>query len=281
MNCAWKSYLKLVPERIRLDVEMLGIEDLLEIRLRCGQPPELVSMQGSVWLDSVITRQDLHYTVNIASQYSAWSSSTAAEGYITAAGGHRIGLCGQAVTENGRMNGIREPSSVCIRLAKELPDFAKSAAQLSGSVLIIGRPGSGKTTFLRDLIRQKSKLHHICVVDERMELFPVTCGCFCFDTGKRTDVLSGCGKKQGIESMIRCMNPDIVAVDEITAHEDCEGLLHAGWCGVSILATAHAGSKEELFNRPVYKPLLKSGIFTNLVIMRPDKTFHTERIELC
>ena len=281
MNCAWKPYLKLVPERIRQDVEVLGFEDLLEIRLRCGQPPELVSVQGSIWLDSVITRQDLQYSVNIASQYSAWSSSTAAEGYITAIGGHRIGLCGQAVSENGRMKGIREPSSMCIRLAKELPDIAKSVAHLSGSVLIIGRPGSGKTTFLRDLIRQKSETHHVCVVDERMELFPVACGCFCFDAGKRTDVLSGCGKKQGIESMIRCMNPDIVAVDEITAHEDCEGLLHAGWCGVSILATAHAGSKDELINRPVYKPLLKSGIFTNLVIMHPDKTFYTERIGPC
>ena len=77
------------------------------------------------------------------------------------------------------------------------------------------------------------------------------------------------------------MNPDYVAVDEITAEYDCEGLLHAGWCGVAVLATAHAGNKEELYKRPMYKPLLESGLFDTLVVMHPDKSFHVERIAIC
>lgn len=280
MNCAWKSYLNLLPVGLRQEVEGLGYDSLLEVRLRCGQAAELVTVHGSVWLNRVITREDLRFTVNIASQYSAWTSGTAAYGYITAAGGHRIGLCGQAVADRHGMTGIREPTSLCIRVAKDVEGVAKSAAQLQGSILILGRPGSGKTTFLRDLIRQKSRQSHVTVVDERQELFPQAAGTFCFDPGQGTDILSCCDKAEGILAAIRCMNPDYVAVDEITAQEDCNSLLHAGWCGVSLMATAHAGSKEDLFGRPVYKPLVEKKLFQNLVIMGPGRSFRIERIRL-
>ena len=77
------------------------------------------------------------------------------------------------------------------------------------------------------------------------------------------------------------MCPRWLAVDEITGMDDCEALMHAAWCGVSLLATAHAGNRLELQNRPVYRPILESGIFQNLVIMRPDKSWVMERLELC
>ena len=278
MNCAWKAYLNLMPVGLRQSVEKVGCDVLTEVRLRCGQRPELVTDNGSIWLNSLVTKEDLKFTVNIASQYSAWTSATAAYGYITAAGGHRIGLCGQAVADRKGMTGIREPTSLCIRLAKDIEGFAESAAHLQGSTLIIGRPGSGKTTFLRDLIRYKSAEQHVSVVDERQELFPMAGGSFCFHTGQCTDVLSGCQKSDGILSLICCMNPDCVAVDEITEAADCASLLQAGWCGVSLLATAHAGSREDLYGRPVYKPLLEKKLFDNLVILQPDRSFRIERM---
>lgn len=280
MNCAWKAYLNLLPVGLRSPVEKIGNETLTEVRLRCGQRPELVTDNGSIRLNTLVTREDLKFTVNIASQYSAWSSGTAAYGYITAAGGHRIGLCGQAVTDQKGMSGIREPTSLCIRLAKDVEGFAGPAAHLQGSILIIGRPGCGKTTFLRDLIRQKSLEQHVAVADERQELFPISAGTYCFDTGIGTDILSGCRKAEGVLMLIRCMNPNYVAVDEITEQEDCVSLLQAGWCGVSLLATAHAGSKEELYSRPVYKPLLEKKLFDHLVILHPDRSFRIERMSL-
>lgn len=280
MNCAWKAYLNLLPVGLRQEVEKIGYDTLTEVRLRCGQRPELVTDNGKIRLSSLVTKEDLKFSVNIASQYSAWTSGTTAYGYITAAGGHRIGLCGQAVADRKGMTGIREPTSLCIRLAKAVDGFAEPAAHLQGSTLIIGRPGSGKTTFLRDLIRQKSVEHHVAVADERQELFPMSAGAFCFDTGFGTDILSGCGKAEGVIMLIRCMNPNYVAVDEITGQEDCASLLQAGWCGVSLLATAHAGSKEELFARPVYKPLLEKKLFDNLVILHPDRSIRIERIKL-
>ena len=118
----------------------------------------------------------------------------------------------------------------------------------------------------------------VAVVDEREEVFPIENGKFTFSPGDRTDVLSGCGKKAGIEMVLRSMNPQVIAVDEITAESDCNALVYAGWCGVSLLATAHAADKHELYSRPVYKPLLDYGLFQNLIILKRDQTWQLERI---
>jgi len=172
------------------------------------------------------------------------------------------------------------PTSLCIRVAKDFENIAKNTADISGSILIIGPPGSGKTTLLRDLIRQKSNtcLGSISVVDEREELFPLFKGQACFDAGRSTDILSGCSKSDGIEAVLRSMNPRWIAVDEITAQTDCEALLHAGWCGVNLLATAHAGSLRDLRSRPVYQPLIRCNLFQTVLILHRDKSWTMERI---
>jgi stage III sporulation protein AA len=219
--------------------------------------------------------------VNIATEYSPWTAGTAAYGYVTTLGGHRIGICGEAIIYDGKMRGVRRISSLCIRIARDIPFSCNYPESLCGSVLIIGRPGSGKTTLLRDLIRKRSDSgQHITVIDEREELFPRTKSGFGFTTGACTDVLSGCPKSTAMEAVLRCMGPDVIAVDEITAAEDCSALLHAGWCGVSLLATAHAGDKYDLFNRPVYKPILDARIFSSLIILKPDKSWTAERIDI-
>lgn len=281
MKCAWDKYLNLLPVRLRKSVDGYADHVVQEVRMRKGQQVEVATQKGSFWLDQIVTNDDLAFTVNIASRYSPWSSATTACGYITAPGGHRVGICGQAVMTGGVMQGIRAVSSLCIRTACDFPGIAAKAAQLKGSILILGRPGSGKTTLLRDLIRQKARENTVSVIDEREELFPQTSDGCCFSVGKRTDIMTGCRKPAGIDAVLRTMSPDYIAVDEITAQEDCEGLLHAGWCGVMLLATAHAQNKTDLFNRPVYKPLVQSGIFNHLLILRPDKTWHLERMSLC
>lgn len=91
-------------------------------------------------------------------------------------------------------------------------------------------------------------------------------------------MLSGCSKPHGIEAILRNMGPSTIAVDEITAEADCKALLHAGWCGVDILATAHAANKKDLYKRPVYKSIVNSRLFDTLVILRTDKTWYMERI---
>lgn len=279
MKCAWKELLAILPPWCRSDVDGLGQDTLQELRLRLGVPPELIRRNGPVKLKRCVSSDDMNYIINTASRYSPWSAATAAQGYITAPGGHRIGLCGQAVVQGNEMSAMRQITSLCIRVARDLSGIAGKLYCRSGSVLIIGSPGSGKTTLLRDLIRQRSEMGpgSIGVVDERGELFPTAAG---FEKGCRTDVLTGCFKEQGIEILLRTMGPSTIAVDEITSERDSVAILRAGGCGVSLLATAHAASKSDLHTRPVYKPLIASRIFDTLVILQPDKTWTAERIEI-
>jgi stage III sporulation protein AA len=278
MNCAWQELLSFLPTSLRYEVDIAGKETMQELRLRAGQTAELICGTKHMRVPAKVSQQDLQFVLNIASKYSPWLSETLTRGYLTAPGGHRIGVCGEVVIKDGRITGIRNATSLCIRVARDFHGLANDYNLLNGSVLIIGQPGSGKTTFLRDLIRNRSERSQECVavVDERCEIFPHMAN---FETGHRTDVMSGCSKKEGIEMMLRTMGPDTIAVDEITSESDCKGLLHAAWCGVSLIATAHAGSKCDLFNRPVYKPLIKAGIFDWLVILRKDKSWFAERID--
>ena len=276
MICAWKELLAILPCWLAQEVDKAHRDSLQELRLRLGQPPQLIRKGGSVWLNRQITADDLNFCMNTASRYSPWAARTVSQGYLTAPGGHRIGLCGDAVIQNGIMTTIRTPRSLCIRVARDFPGCAAGYSGLQGSVLIIGPPGSGKTTLLRDLIRCISTRETVAVVDERMELFPSGC----FGRGKALDVLSGCPKPAGIGMLLRTMGPQTIAVDEITAEADCEALLQAGWCGVRLIATAHAASLDDLHNRPLYKPLLTKGLFSHTLIMHRDQTSHEERMEL-
>ena len=280
MNSTWNMYLNLLPLRIRPAVDKLDHKIVQETRLRLGKKPEIRTAQGSVWLEDTVKSEDLSFTVNVATRYSPWSSETVSSGYVTAAGGHRVGICGQAAITEKQINTIRRVTSVCIRAAHDFQGIASSISEDHGSVLILGRPGSGKTTLLRDLIRILSVKSTVSVIDEREELFPMHENTFCFPTGSKTDVLSGCSKVKGIDMVLRTMNPDYIAVDEITADTDCAGLIHAGWCGVKLLATAHAASINDLRNRPVYKPLLDSKLFDTLLVLRNNKTWYTERMDI-
>lgn len=273
MNCAWKQLLSVLPPKIGAQVDCGGQKTMQELRLRLDAPPEMVTDSGSIWLKEATTKEELNYVVNSASRYSPWCASTMTRGYLTAPGGHRIGICGDAVFQPDKPCSFQRITSLCIRVARDYPGVADNIMDTWKSILIMGAPGWGKTTLLRDLARKIANDRVVCVVDEREELFPEG-----IRRGRRMDVLHGFTKPQGVDMVLRTMGPDYIAVDEITAEEDCAGLIQAANCGVRLIATAHGSGLQDLRQRLLYQPLLERRVFQIIVLLKRDKSYCVERM---
>ena len=272
MECAWKELLELIPPWLRREADPEK-NALQEIRVRLGQPVVLMAQDNHRVIRRPARKEDLQYIINSATRYSPWTASTMAQGYLSTTGGHRVGICGEVSIREGIMTGISSVRSVNIRICRDFPGISRNLWLRPGSVLIIGPPGCGKSTLLRDLVRNRSRNQNVAVVDTRGELFPAQ-----FEAGERTDILPGCGKEEGIDMVLRTMTPQCIAVDEITAASDCNAVIKAAWCGVSILATAHASSIMDLRSRPIYRELVRCRIFETVVTLRSDKSWSEERM---
>lgn len=284
-----RQAISVCPEAVQKSVQALsGTEQdfLEELRFRLGQPvTALIAGKEHDLICGKTTQQWIDWILGKATGQAVYSSQeTLKNGFITLAGGHRLGICGRAVYRNGEVYTFREISSLNLRVARQLFGVAESAFGFLWShpcsTLIIGPPGRGKTTLLRDLIRLLSDRcgFRICVADERMELAACLDGEAQFDLGKHSDVLSGVKKTEAIELLLRAMNPQWIALDEITALEDVRAMIQASYCGVRFLATAHASCLEELHSRMIYRELLSAGVFENLIVILPNRSLKTERL---
>lgn len=245
-----------------------------ELRLRGGLPPSAVFGGGEELLGvPAVTGEELREALSRAARYSVHSyAETLKSGFLPLAGGHRLGVCGTAVVQDGHIAGIRTISSLNLRIAGETRGSADGIvpqAMEGGrprSLLIVSPPGFGKTTLLRDLIRQLSLGGtRVSIADERGELAALAGGLPQFDVGPQTDVLDGCPKAEGVMTLIKTMSPAVVALDEITAPADVEAIGYASHCGVAVLATAHAVDAADLRRRPLYRKLMRYGVFEYLV----------------
>ncbi len=272
MKMMYPQLLSVLPPGLREVVAVLPQDVLEELRLRPGRRLRAVTGGRIAELEARVKEDDLRYCVNTASRYSPWNAASMARGYLTAPGGHRIGLCG--VYREGKLQVL---TSLCIRVAKDFPGISRGIST-EKSLLILGPPGCGKTTLLRDLIRRISQETAISVVDEREELFPGGGGERCFDPGPNTDVLLGCGKAAGIDMVLRSMGPRWIATDEITEESDCAALIRSLRCGVQVVATAHAACAADLLKREVYAPLAHSGVFHDCVVLDRNRQWHMEEI---
>ena len=264
-------------------------ERIEELRLRTGQRLSWVVNGREIYLQNrelpSVTSALLEEIVCRASGHAAYAvEEQRRKGYLTLPGGHRLGLCGLVSTVNGSVKSIRDYQALNLRVARERPGCADALVSFlwsnPGSTLILGPPGVGKTTVLRDLVRQVSDRFHqrVSLVDERGELAACRGGEPQLQVGSHTDILTGCSKAYAIELLTRAMGPEWIALDEITAPEDVKALTKASYCGVRFLATAHAASLSDLTRRPVYRSLMAEEVFENTAVIRPDRSLICERI---
>lgn len=275
--------LRLLPERCRAALTGQALGRVEELRLRCGRAPAvLMDGRERPVAAQPVTRGELERLVSAAMEHSCYAvSERLREGFLTIAGGHRVGVCGTAAVQNGSVVSIRDISSVCIRIAREIacaPDGIEK--WLDRPALVIGPPGSGKTTLLRDCVRRLSDGgRRVSVADERGEIAACADGAPQLDVGRCTDVLSGCRKSEAVMMLLRTMNPEWIAVDEITAPADLDAIAQCSYCGVRLLATAHASGVEELHSRPLYRRLCELGVFEKLLILDAAKRVRLERMD--
>lgn len=198
------------------------------------------------------------------------------EGYLTLQGGHRAGICGTAAVRGGEIISLRDITSICVRIARETPgaadEFFHRLGKLDAGLLIAGPPSSGKTTVLRDLARQladgsRDGYRKVAVVDERGELGSAVQGGISNDLGVSCDLLNGYPKAQGILQAVRVLSPEYIICDELGGSEDAQAVEAGMFSGAVMIATVHAGSREELLQRPVCRRMLETGAFGHVALL--------------
>lgn len=294
----------LLPLELKAVLERLpntAIEQLEEIRIREGRPLEIgirgqsrfaatdgtlrLTADGAYKPTADICRKLLERITN----YSLYAMEEELKrGFITVAGGHRIGLAGRTVLDSGSVRGIRDIGAFNIRIAREvvgsanqlLPKLLDRNRKTIHSTLILAPPQQGKTTIVRDIARSVSyglwgqslaagwQGRKVGIVDERSEIAACVRGIPTFDIGPRTDVMDACPKAEGMMMLLRSMSPEVMVADEIGRPEDGEAIREASHAGVSVVATAHAYDLQDARGRPVLRNLLEDGTFSLIVELR-------------
>ena len=265
--------LNLFPKELRQAIALELERNPEEIRCRIGRPVSVVVGGMGRQISTLnIKTEHLDYLFERATNASAHTfMEEIRNGYLFTSSGYRVGLCGTVYYHGQDIAGIREFTSVNVRIPHALPGCADSIyPQLIRNsfrnTLIFSPPGYGKTTLLRELIRKLSYAgYRLSVADERGEIASVANRQAFFDLGPNTDVMTGGKKGKSAMMLLRAMNPQILAFDEITDLEDLEAVRQAAGCGTSILATAHALDRASLERRALYCELLKTGIFERAI----------------
>lgn len=254
------------PARLTEAVTRCGAPAIEEIRLHrdryatvtcCGRSHQTyVALDGSE-MEEILKR------LCSGSLYAYGESIR--HGFVSLKDGIRVGVCGSAATENGKIIGVNDVTGLILRIPHAIPvsvspvleRFCATAG--GGGILIYAPPGVGKTTLLRAVAAQLSSPvygYRTVVVDTRGEL------CYALNGRDMSlDILSGYPKEIGIEIAVRSLGAEVIVCDELGSLADAHAVLAAAGCGVPLIASAHATHLEDLLLRPSMRLLHHAHAF--------------------
>lgn len=260
-------------------------QDIEEIRLRIKKPIIIKNSIGNKLLIHIVSKEELLETFQKVCEQSIYSyQKQICEGFITIKGGHRVGITGSCVIENEKIININYISSLNFRIAREKKDVSNSIIKYIVNendvynTLIISKPGCGKTTILRDLVRKISAKKTCGIVDERGEIAAMYKGVPQNDIGILSDVMDNCTKSEGMKMLIRSMSPEVIICDEIGSKQDIEAINYAMCSGVKGIFTAHGDSLDEILLNEQIKQLLEKYIIQTIIILNDKKRGEIKRI---
>lgn len=275
-----EDVLDYLAENIKNEIKkyMSNIQNIEEIRLRTNKPIILKNSNGNNLLIHLVSKEELLETFQKVCEQSIYSyQKQICEGFITIKGGHRVGITGSCVIDNGKIININYISSLNFRIAREKKDVSNKILKYIlnendvNNTLIISKPGCGKTTILRDLVRKISTKKTCGIVDERGEIAAMYKGEPQNDIGILSDVMDNCTKSDGMKMLIRSMSPEVIVCDEIGSKQDIEAINYAMCSGVKGIFTAHGNSLEEIKLNEQIKELLEKYIVQIIIILDDKK----------
>ncbi|MDO4745025.1 MAG: stage III sporulation protein AA [Bacillota bacterium] len=252
---------------------------LEEIRLKVDTDTILICegkeyiIENSKYITSEVLEEILAKLVDYS--YYAYEDELS-KGYITIEGGHRVGICGRVTLKYGKVDLIKDVSSMNIRRSRQIIGSADRVmkyitdGETVCNTLIISPPKCGKTTLIRDISRHLSENgYRVSICDERSEIAGCCIGKPAYDIGQRTDVLDGCPKAIGIVMLIRSMAPDVIITDEIGRSEDINAISDALSSGVNIITTIHGNDMKDIRNS-FLREFIDKGVFETLIFLTSE-----------
>lgn len=261
-----------------------------EVRLRLDKPLTLCTASGTLFLSAkgtplysdseqalTVCKKDIADSfLNVCGSSVYAHQNEIVNGFVTIRGGHRVGLCGTAVLNDGKITSVKDISSLNLRIARQIFGISQSLIEkispISGGLLVAGMPQSGKTTLLRDMALRLStgmdgRRLKTCVIDERGELSGTFSGVACNNLGL-ADILNGYPKGEGIMHAIRALSPEVIITDEVGTTSDVAAIEQGFNAGAYVMASIHAGSYNELMRRRQTRDLLATGAFSKLAVLK-------------